>query len=61
MGRGDEEVEPADRARRLAYAAVGCGKELSLTPSKTLDMQLTQGEFSTIVSVRLGVDVMEGG
>ena len=43
----DEEAEPAERVLRLAYSAAGCGAEFRLTPSKTLDMQITQGEFST--------------
>ena len=53
-------AEPAEAVLLGAYSAPGCGKELGLTPSKTLDMQLSQGEFATLVACRLGVDVMEG-
>ena len=54
------EAEPAQKVWMNAYSAPGCGQELGLTPSKTLDTQLSQGEFATCVACRLGVDVMEG-
>ncbi len=50
----------ADRVHLLAYSAKSSGRVLGVTPSKTLDMQLSQGEFATIVACHLGVDVMEG-
>ena len=51
----------ADQTNAKAHSAPGAGAELGVTPSKTLDKQLTRGEFVTVVSRRLGVDVMDGG
>ena len=39
----------------------GCGHEISLVPSKTLDTHLSPSEFVNTVSRRLGVHVMESG
>ena len=50
----------AEQVRLKAYSALGCGHEVDLVPSKTLDTNLSRGEFGMTVSRRLGVDVMEG-
>ena len=50
VGRWLEEADPWERIHLTAYRAPGAGKELGLTPSKTLDMSFTQGEFATITS-----------
>ena len=53
---------PADDLCRLnAYSAGGAGVLLGVTPSKTLDNNLSSSEFATVVACQLGVDVMEGG
>ncbi len=51
-------VEPSERVHLQAYSALGCGHEVDLVPSKTLDTNLSRGEFATTVARRLGVDVM---
>ncbi len=56
-----DEVQPQDRVHLQAYSAKGCGHEITLVPSKTLDTHLSLGEFVTTVSRRLGVDVMDSG
>jgi hypothetical protein len=52
---------PDDNCRMNAYSAPHAGKALDTTPSQAIDMSLTASEFVTEVSLRLGVDVCEGG
>ena len=55
------EALPPERVHLQAYSAKGCGHEISLVPSKTLDTHLSPSEFVNTVSRRLGVDVMDSG
>ena len=53
------EASPPERVHLQAYSAKGCGHEISLVPSKTLDTHLSPSEFVNTVSRRSGVDVMD--
>ena len=55
------EALPSERLHLQAYSAKGCGHEISLVPSKTLDTHPSPSEFVNTVSRRLGVDVMDSG
>ena len=44
-----------------AYATPTSGKWLGAVPSRTLDKNLSSAEFTDEVSLRLGVDVSDGG
>ena len=44
-----------------SHGPLACCRHRDATPSKTLDKQLSNAEFSLEVSLRLGVDVFEGG
>ena len=57
----EQSVSAASRCRRRAYAGPTAGRVLVATPSKTLDKHLSNAEFSLEISLRLGVDVFEGG
>ena len=56
-----EEGPPADGVRLNAHSAQGANALYQLTPSKTLDMQLSPSQFADNVALRLGVDVLEEG
>ena len=55
------EALPPERVHLQAHSAKGCGHEISLVASKTLDTHLSPSEFVNTVSRRLGVDVMDSG
>ena len=57
----EQSVPAASRCRRRAYAGPTAGRVLVATPSKTPRKQLSNAQFSLDVSLRLGVDVFEGG
>ena len=44
-----------------AHSAQGAGTRYELTPSRTLDMNLSAGEFADNVATLLGVDVLDEG
>jgi hypothetical protein len=52
---------PDVRVRQNAFSAKGGGEMFEVTPSKTLDTQLTSSEFATNVACTLGVDVLDAG
>ena len=56
-----EAAEPPETVRLNAYSATGAGKQFALTPSRTLDKNLSSSQFATSVATFLGVDVTEGG
>jgi hypothetical protein len=56
-----ETADAQERVRLNAYSAKGAGALYGLTPSVTLDTNLSAGEFATNVACRLGVDVMDAG
>ena len=53
------EALPPERVHLQAYSAKGCGHEISLVPSKTLDTYLSPSEFVNTVSRRLGGQQMD--
>ena len=50
-----DNATPGDRIRLQAYSAKGGGQLYGVTPSVTLDMQLTSSEFATNVACTLHV------
>ena len=56
-----QQAEPFDRARLIAYSAPMVGRWLAAAPSKTIDMHMTGAEVAIASSLHLGVDVMKGG
>ena len=56
-----QQAEPFDRARLIAYSAPMVGRWLAAVPSKTIDMHMTGAEVAIASSLHLGVDVMKGG
>jgi hypothetical protein len=56
-----ETATAQEHVRLNANSAKGAGTLFGVTPSMTLDMNLSAGEFATNVAGRLGVDVMDAG
>jgi hypothetical protein len=56
-----QQAEPFNRARLIAYSAPMAGRWLVAAPSKTIDMHMTGAEVAIASSLHLGVDVVQGG
>ena len=52
-------VQPASRARLIAYSSPGAGRWQHAIPSKTIDRYLSDGEVAITLSLQLGVDVYD--